>query len=65
MKLTAMLLIGATFSAAIGSGAQGKPESGRQITVYLRDNNLIGFTTGAQAQGLASRIFKEIGLTVR
>lgn len=60
MKLAAMAVI----AAANGVSAQGKSQGGRQVTVYLCDNNLVPFTVESQAQGLASQMFAGIGVTV-
>jgi len=60
MKIT-ILTVAALMLAA---GAQGKQESGRQVTVYLRDNATVPDPVKVQAEGLASSMFADIGVTL-
>jgi hypothetical protein len=64
MKLTAILVVVALAGVKAEAKSDFTLDSGRQITVYVRDNGNVSFAAEAMAQGLASKMFGEIGVTV-
>jgi hypothetical protein len=60
MKIAAMI----TMAAIVVASAQGKPETGRQVTVYFSDQAGVPSLIRGQAQNLASAMFASIGVTV-
>jgi hypothetical protein len=58
--------IAAVTAAALlmAAGAQGKSGTGRQVTVFMDNGNLVPFFVRLQAERLASIMFAEIGVTL-
>jgi hypothetical protein len=61
MKIT----IAAAAALAMAATAQGKSEDKRQVAVYLSNSIIVPIVVRARAEFLASRIFAEIGVTLK
>lgn len=59
LRITVILIAGVA-----SAGAQAKSANGRQVTVYLSNVMTAPVQTTAQAEGLASKIFADIGVTI-